>query len=216
MTSDSTFPTRLTEIDHLTRKDHWYLRDTDRCYFFGEYTARQGFSYSPTNDLILNFKKSMDRRKKPAEWQHKNRAIERVAIAFQTALSQDFLDQVTFVPVPPSRAKGDILYDDRLIKMLYTIRTDPALDIREMITQGESYEAAHDSDNRPDPEQLQEIYSVNKRLITPTPCHIAIVDDILTTGAHFRAMATMLSESFPKATIVGLFIARRVLKLSAM
>ena len=214
MTSESTFPTRLTEIDHLTREDHWYLRDTDRCYFFGEYTARQGYACSPTNDLILNFKKSMDRRNKPAEWQYKNRAIERVAAAFRAALAQNFLDQVTFVPVPPSRAKGDPLYDDRLIKMLHAIRTNPVLDVREIVTQEENYEAAHDSNKRPTPKRLQEIYVVNERLIAPSPDHVAIVDDILTTGAHFRAIANILSERFPEATIMGLFIARRVLESS--
>ena len=211
MTSDSTFPTRLTEIDHLTREDHWYLRDTDRCYFFGEYTARQGYAYSPTNGLILNFKKSMNRRENVAEWQYKSKAIETAASAFRVAIAQDFLDQVTFVPVPPSRAKGDILYDDRLTKMLHAIRTNPVLDIREIVTQKESYEAAHDSDERPSPRRLQEIYAVDERLITPIPEHVAIVDDILTTGAHFRAMTNILSECFPEATMMGLFIARRVL-----
>ena len=65
MTSDVAFPGRFTEIDELTRPDHSWLTDDDRCYFLGEYTARQGYSYSPTNNLILNFKKEMDRREKP-------------------------------------------------------------------------------------------------------------------------------------------------------
>ena len=118
------------------------------------------------------------------------------------------------MPVPPSRAKGDSLYDDRLIKMLHAIRTNPALDVREIVTQEESYEAAHDSDKRPTSKRLQEIYVVDEKLITPPPDHVAIVDDILTTGAHFRAIANILSERFPEATIMGLFIARRVFESS--
>ena len=43
---------------------------------------------------------------------------------------------------------------------------------------------------------------------------IAIVDDVLTTGAHFQAAKTLLSERFPSTRIVGLFIARRVPKTS--
>ena len=62
MTSGNIFPRRLTKIDELTRPDHWYLDENDPCFFLGEYTARMGFVYSETNNLILNFKKSMDRR----------------------------------------------------------------------------------------------------------------------------------------------------------
>ena len=36
------------------------------------------------------------------------------------------------------------------------------------------------------------------------------MEDILTTGAHFRAAATLLSAQFPEAGVIGLFIARRV------
>jgi hypothetical protein len=37
-----------------------------------------------------------------------------------------------------------------------------------------------------------------------------VVDDLVTTGAHFVAMSNMLGRQFPGAKIVGLFIARRV------
>ena len=60
MTSGNTFPRRLTEIDDLARPDHWYLTPEDDCYFLGEYTARKGFVFSATNQLVLNFKKSRD------------------------------------------------------------------------------------------------------------------------------------------------------------
>jgi predicted amidophosphoribosyltransferase len=42
------------------------------------------------------------------------------------------------------------------------------------------------------------------------PSSVAIVDDVLTTGAHFKAMKRILMERFPEARIVGLFLARRV------
>jgi hypothetical protein len=66
-TSRGTLPQRLTKIDDLTRPDHSYLTANDDCYFIGEYTARRGFAFSSTNNLILNFKKPMDRRNRPAE-----------------------------------------------------------------------------------------------------------------------------------------------------
>ena len=55
MTSGSTFPQRLTKIDDLALPDHYYLTAEDDCYFLGEYTARKGYAFSPTNQLVLNF-----------------------------------------------------------------------------------------------------------------------------------------------------------------
>lgn len=83
MTSESTsFPTRLLQIDELTRSDHYLLNATDRCYFFGDYTARAGWSYSPTNNLIQNFKKPME-RKGSSQWFYKNKAIaDTAAVTF--------------------------------------------------------------------------------------------------------------------------------------
>ena len=46
MISDGTFPNRLSEVDDLTRPDHWYLTEDDYCCFIGENTVRQGFAYS--------------------------------------------------------------------------------------------------------------------------------------------------------------------------
>ena len=89
-TSQDTFARRLTEIDDLTRPDHYHLNAGDTCLFLGEYTARKGFSFSATNQLVLNFKKSVDRRGRP-EWQHKERAIREVGQAFATAIKAEWL-----------------------------------------------------------------------------------------------------------------------------
>jgi hypothetical protein len=74
MISASTFPQRLTKIDDLARPDHFYLTPADDCYFLGEYTARKGYAFSATNQLILNFKKSMNTRH-TAQWRYKEQAI---------------------------------------------------------------------------------------------------------------------------------------------
>jgi hypothetical protein len=56
-TSEGTsFPSRFTRIDDLTRDDHNHLLPEDECLFFGDYTARKGWAHSATNQLILNFK----------------------------------------------------------------------------------------------------------------------------------------------------------------
>ena len=59
-------------------------------------------------------------------------------------------------------------------------------------------------------QELLAIYRVDETVAAPAPRQIGIIDDVLTAGVHFRAMQTVLSQRFPNATIVGMFIARRV------
>lgn len=209
MTSAGSFPQRLTKVDALIRPDHTYLTPADTCYFLGEYSARKGYAFSSTNNLVLNFKKPVDRRGRP-EWQYKEQAIVTAAKAFRLALNAEWLDKATLVPIPPSKAKADPLHDDRMVRMLQAIRLMPPLDIRELIVQSVSTDAAHDLMIRPRPEDLVSRYRVDTALGAPTPTVIGLVDDILTTGAHFKAGQAVLLKAFPQTRIIGLFIGRRV------
>ena len=208
MTSGEIFPNRFTRVDELTLPDHWYLTENDMCYYLGEYTARQGYSFSTTNQLIYNFKKSMDRQGR-SDWRYKGRAIREAAAAFSRALAPDILEIMTFVPIPPSKVKKDHLYDDRITQMLRHFHPQPSIGVREIIIQKVSTEAVHDSDERPTPEEIIDLYNIDENLAAPVPEVIAVVDDVLTTGAHYRAAQTVLQRRFPEATILGLFIARR-------
>ena len=84
------------------------------------------------------------------------------------------------------------------------------MDVRELIIQSQSTDAAHESLARPSPEQIQAGYRVDEALTAPEPTIVAIVDDVLTTGAHFRAASVVLAQRFPAVQIMGLFVARRV------
>jgi hypothetical protein len=209
MTSGGTFPQRLTKIDDLTRPDHWYLTEEDDCYFLGEYTARKGYAFSPTNQLILNFKKSMDKRGTP-QWRYKDHAINEAAAAFRAALTGDLLNVLSLVPIPPSKAKTDPLYDDRVTRMLRGIRGQPPLDVRELIVQRASTAAVHDQVQRPRPEDIEANYTIDNALRNPAPRAIGVFDDVLTTGAHYRAACGVLRAAFPGTRVIGFFIARRV------
>jgi hypothetical protein len=208
-TYSSTFPQRLTKVDNLTRPDHTYLTPDDDCYFLGEYTARKGYTFSATNDLIINFKKLMDRQGRP-EWSYKEQAIQTAALALRAAWQDAALDVLSFVPIPPSKAKSDPLYDDRITRMFYKIRQQPPVDVRELILQTRSTNPVHSSDTRMCPEELEALYTVDEAFAQPPIKQIAIVDDVLITGAHFRAAKSIVTRRFPTIKVVGLFIARRV------
>jgi predicted amidophosphoribosyltransferase len=200
---------RILKIDALTLPDHHYLDAQDVCYYAGEYTAGEGHAYSETNQLIHNFKKTVDKRG-TAQWQYKERAILQAANIFRAAIKADA--QITFVPIPPSTARSDPMYDDRMLRLLQFVCKGRPTDIRELVAQTKSGAAAHLSESRPKPDDLIANYVLDESLAEPTPSTIFVVDDVLTTGCHFKAVKRVLQQRFPDANIVGLFIARRAPK----
>jgi hypothetical protein len=208
MTSKGNLADRLTQVDGLNRPDHHYLQEGDVCLYLGEYTARKGYAHSETNHLVVNFKKGVDRKGLP-EWKYKGIAIRKAGGLLRQALTQDALQKATHVPIPPSKAKSDPQYDDRVLQMV-RVCAGPSADIRELVVQNFSTGASHESDSRPSPGDLVANYSIDQSLITPAPKLLLVYDDVLTTGAHFKAVQYMLRQAFPDVPIFGLFIARRV------
>lgn len=200
---------RLTQIDASVRSDHYYLTENDVCLFFGEYTARRGFSHSETNQLISNLKKSVALRGQP-QYRHKIKAINTIAQNLSIITSpQNF----TFVPIPSSKTKNDPLYDDRLIKILAQYKTlNQNVDFREVVLQTHTTRASHEcaDGERLTSAELEEIYTIDENTVSGIRPTLIIFDDMITTGNHFKAMQTILARRFPNAQIIGLFISRRV------
>ena len=209
MTSRTLLPSRFLKVDSLALADHWHLSEDDACFYLREFSARKGYKGGDTNQLIFNFKKKMDQKGKSG-WGYKAKAIQEVATEFRQAIGDASFSVMTFVPVPPSKAKTDEMYDDRLTQMLQAMNPAIQVDVRELVVQKTSTLEAHLSDERPRPDDLLEQYSIDESLNDPAPNCIAIVDDLLTTGSHFKAMQAILETRFPSAHIMGLFVARRV------
>ena len=192
---------RLTEIEPDVLGDHGHLAIDDDCYYFGEWTAYRNYSHSPTNQLIYNLKWA-----KSKHWY--NDATATIAEHI-SALGN--LKGFTFVPVPPSKVKSDPDYNDRLLDILKRVKKDrPEIDFREVVTQKASMIPSHQSTTRPTPAQLQNNYSVDQSLLSSARDHIVIFDDIITAGAHYRAMVSALFAHRSGLKFTGLFIARRV------
>lgn len=214
-----TMPPRLTVIGDLERPDHFHLPADAVCYFWGEYTPRQhiegpAWNYSPTNQLISNFKKKLDRRDQP-DWRYKGEAIRTVGRAFAKFWNWQKMQEqrVALVPIPPSKTRADPMYDDRLLQALAITRvqTGLPLDIRDCLSFSGAFAASHESDDRPTPEQLFAEVSLDEDLarLGDPPGAILLFDDMLTTGAHFVALRRKLQEVFPHVQVYGQFIARR-------
>jgi len=198
---------RLRKIDEHSRPDHFRLSGDDECFFVYEYTSRQNYSFSATNSLISNLKKKPGSR----GYSHKLDAIGRSARPFRDGISPEWLDGATLVPVPPSKARGDPAYDDRMTQVCRAIRGTPPLDVRELVVQRGCLAAAHESpSNRPSVEDLLRVYEIDESLVSPAPRWIGVFDDVLTAGTHFVALKTILQGRFPGISISGFFIARRI------
>jgi hypothetical protein len=196
---------RLTKIDELTIGQHYHLDANDSCYFFGEYTARKGFGFSETNQLIHNFKKSVEKCGS-YEYRYKGQAINEIA-RMLTGITN--LQDLTFVPIPPSKCHEDPLYDGRMVEVLENGKKINAdVDYRELVRQRESRAASHNSEVRQTPEEIASNYIFEHSEAQNLRKTIVIFDDVLTAGSHYKAMKTVIKTHLPESVIVGLFVAR--------
>lgn len=193
----------LTKIELAVLDDHYHLNADDECFYYGEYTAGGGWGHSDTNQLIFNLKWTPK-----AYWN--DRAKQTVANHIAAITN---LEEFTFLPVPPSKAKGDPEYDDRLMDILQRVKRDkPEIDIREIITQRVSMEATHKAGVRHKPADLMANYEIDQDLLNGARPNIVIFDDMITAGAHYSAVKSMLNTHRKGLHIKGLFVARRVPK----
>ena len=204
--------TKLQRLDPHTSQDHYYLDDDDICFYIGEYTSRCGYSYSSFNSLILNLKKPPSRRHKP-EYRYKLQAIDWVAKCFRKNLNEDMLNlSVTVVPIPPSKTKAHPEYDDRMTEICRRMTHGLASpDVRELIVMKQDTEAFHENErNRMPPDDLIQSMELDIQGDDQVRKNIVLVDDLLTTGSHFKACKNLLLQRFPSTMVIGIFVARRV------
>jgi predicted amidophosphoribosyltransferase len=82
-------------------------------------------------------------------------------------------------------------------------------DIRELVTQNVDLESFH-AGCRLSPRELRQHYELDEGLCDERePIEIAIFDDLLTTGSHFKTIKSVLRDYFPDTPISGIFVARR-------
>jgi predicted amidophosphoribosyltransferase len=83
-------------------------------------------------------------------------------------------------------------------------------DVRELVNLTTTHVPAHEAEYRLSPDELYELYEPDEALSEPPPASLVVADDVLTTGAHFKAMKRILNETFPGVPVIGVFVARRV------
>jgi predicted amidophosphoribosyltransferase len=207
-------PDRVTWIDETNRDVHHYLKEGDRCLFFGEYFAGKGSQGGDTNQLIHNLKiEPTVAIENPLRGAHKERAIRTVAAGVRKVVERSSAEQNTWVPIPSSKIEGHPDHDDRMLRALKLAFAGYDADIRTLLHQTESTEADHVRNERLSPEELLALLQIDQQSLASKPLkrQIVLFDDVLTTGKHFKCCETKLREIVPTDTrIMGMFVARRL------
>lgn len=205
-TLDGSWSPQIRKISDLERGDHWYLTAEDECFFFGEYTARAGYSYSSTNQIISNIKKKPNLQGTP-QWQHKVRDMRRVATAIRGAINPQSFGTFALVPIPPSKLRSDPEHDPRMAAIARMV--SPQADVRELIEATVARAPQHESEQRLSPQELVATLQINEAQCVSPPQNIILIDDVITTGCSFVACRTLLQQRFPGVPVWGIFAARR-------
>lgn len=202
-TSDGSLSNKLRLITDLERPDHWHLDQNDECYFFGDYTPRAGYSHSSANQLISNLKKPPQFRNHPA-WKHKVLAINRCGAVLAANLNHALVESSIIVPIPPSKPPNHPDYDDRMTKVAQ--KTLPFRTASALMT-GIARAPLHASDQRRDIDAIYVGLNLNSAALQDATT-VILLDDVLTTGASFRACCRRLADAPQITRIIGVFIAR--------
>jgi len=174
------------------------LDDADECYYLHEYLVAQAPDASGGTSLIRDFKLN------PASpgYERRRHWKEEACRDFSLALSEALPWGFPVCHVPSSKRPGDPGHDPRfamLFDCLGACRPDLRLEAPLAIAQ--SQRAAHEGGPRSRRRFLEILRW--RGLRHPAPV-IAIVDDVVTTGAHFKACQHML-VAHGVGRVIGLF-----------
>jgi hypothetical protein len=204
-------PQRLLRIDETTVGDHFRLAASDTCFYVWEYAAGRHYDFSPTNHLISNLKiKPSQVAARPRRGRYKEQAIHHCAAALRGLIQASWVERIgTFVPMPTSKIPGHEDCDDRIQRLLSAAFHALDADIRPLLEQTESTPADHESPDRLSYAVLRAITRIDEsHAAHPPRATIAVIDDVLNSGKHFKIAQGLLAQRFPGIPVIGIFVAR--------
>ena len=197
-------PLRWTIFDRVNLSECPHIKESGTCYYLMT-RKRGGYDASDANSKISNLKKSPACKGQP-QWRYKELAIEEFAHDIQglfNNLPPNQLDHIALVPIPPSKELSDPLYDDRIVQVCTKAAQGSGLRFADLLHNKSSVDSYHTSSKQRTVEDIiQNLY-----IAAPIPNNIRaifLVDDVLTTGAHFAACKDVLQKAYQNTYGVNL------------
>ena len=205
---------RWRKTDESVRLDHCAEHKNLWLIYGRTYTPRAGYTHSQTNQLILNLKilPTADE----VRIRYKREAIQRFEKELNELLNGFSYKypavSMALVPMPPSKTIGHPDYDDRIDQVALTVSKHlNNVSYLPLLYRTQDALSSHQNPAcRRSSEQVYRDLSINEPMAM---CYrngtfLIILDDVLTSGAHFSGARRRLLERFPGAGIGGIFWAK--------
>lgn len=170
--------------------------------------VKGGFGMSEANQRVFNLKKPMERRGLP-DWHYKQEAIAVFGHDLASFLAKMPLRQheAVIVPMPTSKRRDDPLYDDRLVQACEIASELVGVPILDCFEVGESVSPSHMGGTR-------SVDAIRENLAIPEARQLerfdvcVLVDDVVSTGAHYAACWELLASVSPDLAVLAAFWAK--------
>jgi hypothetical protein len=190
-------------VDEITLSSLPHLKSGDICGFAYDY-LKGGFQRGPVNENIINFKKAPD-----AQGQHfRNQAISKFSLDASGLFNCESGKDYFVTAIPSSKAKNDPGYDNRFEDFFKELKKlCPCIEIVWPVSAKATVPSAHQTTGGRNPQTIMQNYQFDG-FGTITPERLMVFDDVLTTGAHFRAFKDFLINNGYAGQVVGIFWAK--------
>lgn len=189
-------------IDKLNKP--YYLDDTDYCVYAREHVDG-GYEVSESNKMIFNYKKPISYKNTP-QWYYKNHSIGLFASELNLL---KFPKNSILIPAPTSKPRTSPLFDSRIddtLERFIEYRDD--LIIQKIIDVTEELRDSHSEGGTRNPDYLSQFITVYDFTIENLPERVFYIDDMITSGGHFKACKTAFHKKYPDIKFIGVFWAR--------
>jgi len=184
----------------------------DICFYYRDY-IEGGHKASDSNQLVCNFKiEPHIENENPSRWAYKQLAVEQCIqdykMFFNRFFAQNPAISVGLIPIPPSKGKSSIEYDNRMVRVAKCLEKGYlGITVCDVLDTNSLLLPAHLGGTREISEIKDclsiELYSFDTYGV------VFVLDDMITSGAHYVACKELLKEYHPNINVAGLFWSRK-------